>query len=129
MCSFRSPKLGVVLAPLTRCRAVNGNPVEAHALYYYQRATHGGFLISEATNISETANGCPNVPGIYTEAQVVAWKKVVDAVHAKGSVFFCQLGHVGCASHQVYQPDGGLPISFYLMEPMMHTTQSLGLWM
>ncbi|XP_060668188.1 12-oxophytodienoate reductase 3-like [Ziziphus jujuba] len=101
----------VVLAPLTRCRAVNGNPVEAHALYYSQRATHGGFLISEATNISETANGYPNLPGIYTEEQVVAWKKVVDAVHAKGSVFFCQLGHVGRASHQVYQPDGGLPIS------------------
>lgn len=41
----------------------------------------------------------PDVPGIYTEQQVEAWKKVVDAVHAKGSVFFCQLWHVGRASH------------------------------
>ncbi|KAH8482505.1 hypothetical protein H0E87_029807 [Populus deltoides] len=53
----------------------------------------------------------PHVPGIYSEAQVEAWKKVVDAVHAKGSVIFCQLWHVGRASHQVYQPGGVPPIS------------------
>lgn len=42
----------------------------------------------------------PHVPGIYTEEQVEAWKRVVDAVHAKGSIIFCQLWHVGRASHQ-----------------------------
>lgn len=47
----------------------------------------------------------PHVPGIYTEGQVEAWKPVVDAVHAKGSIIFCQLWHVGRASHQgIYFP-------------------------
>ncbi|XP_015889050.3 12-oxophytodienoate reductase 3 [Ziziphus jujuba] len=101
----------VVLAPLTRCRAVNEIPFEAHALYYSQRATPGGLLISEGTSPSNTAAGYPHVPGIYTEEQVEAWKKVVDAVHAKGSIFFCQLWHVGRASHHVYQPNGDSPIS------------------
>ncbi|XP_022967594.1 12-oxophytodienoate reductase 3-like [Cucurbita maxima] len=101
----------VVLAPMTRCRALNGIPGAALAKYYTQRSTDGGFLISEGTSISATAAGFPHVPGIYTEEQVQAWKTVVDAVHAKGSVIFCQLWHVGRASHQVYQPDGMPPIS------------------
>ncbi|KAE9609920.1 hypothetical protein Lal_00006312 [Lupinus albus] len=101
----------VVLAPMTRCRALNGIPQEAHAEYYSQRSTPGGFLISEGTSISPTAAGFPHVPGIYTEEQVEAWRSVVDAVHAKGSIFFCQLWHVGRASHSVYQPGGAAPIS------------------
>ncbi|XP_022147663.1 12-oxophytodienoate reductase 3 [Momordica charantia] len=101
----------VVLAPMTRCRALNGIPGPALAEYYRQRSTDGGFLISEGTSISATAAGFPHVPGIYTEGQVEAWKPVVDAVHAKGSIIFCQLWHVGRASHQVYQPGGMSPIS------------------
>lgn len=101
----------VVLAPMTRCRALDGIPGAALAEYYSQRSTDGGFLISEGTSISATAAGFPHVPGIYTEEQVQAWKPVVDAVHAKGSIIFCQLWHVGRASHQVYQPGGMLPIS------------------
>lgn len=53
----------------------------------------------------------PHVPGIFNQEQVEAWKKVVDAVHEKGAVIFCQLWHVGRASHQVYQPNGVAPIS------------------
>uniref|UniRef100_A0A803M8H0 NADH:flavin oxidoreductase/NADH oxidase N-terminal domain-containing protein n=1 Tax=Chenopodium quinoa TaxID=63459 RepID=A0A803M8H0_CHEQI len=53
----------------------------------------------------------PHCPGIYTNEQVEAWKKVVNAVHAKGAVIFCQLWHVGRASHTVYQPGGEAPIS------------------
>ncbi|KAH9617252.1 hypothetical protein KSS87_020781 [Heliosperma pusillum] len=53
----------------------------------------------------------PHCPGIYTDEQVEAWKKVVNAVHSKGAVIFCQLWHVGRASHTVYQPGGGAPIS------------------
>ncbi|OIV99726.1 hypothetical protein TanjilG_26064 [Lupinus angustifolius] len=101
----------VVLAPMTRCRALNGIPQEAHAEYYSQRSTHGGFLISEGTSISPTSSGFPHVPGIYSEEQVEAWRNVVDAVHAKGGIFFCQLWHVGRASHSVYQPHGAAPIS------------------
>lgn len=101
----------VVLAPMTRCRALNGIPRPALTDYYTQRSTDGGFLITEGTLISNTAAGFPHVPGIYNEEQVEAWKSVVDAVHAKGGIIFCQLWHVGRASHQVYQPGGGLPIS------------------
>ncbi|KAG8657115.1 12-oxophytodienoate reductase 3 [Manihot esculenta] len=101
----------VVLAPMTRCRALNGMPNAALVNYYTQRSTPGGFLITEGTLVSPTAPGFPHVPGIYTEEQVEAWKRVVDAVHAKGSIIFCQLWHVGRASHQVYQPGGVAPIS------------------
>ncbi|KAL3535533.1 hypothetical protein ACH5RR_003994 [Cinchona calisaya] len=101
----------VVLAPMTRCRAINSIPQPALAEYYTQRATHGGFLITEGTMISPSAAGFPHVPGIFMKEQVEAWKQVVDAVHAKGAIIFCQLWHVGRASHEVYQPGGGAPIS------------------
>ncbi|KAJ4958672.1 hypothetical protein NE237_025783 [Protea cynaroides] len=102
----------IVLAPMTRCRALNGIPQAANVEYYKQRATPGGFLITEGTTISPTAAGFPHVPGIYTDDQREAWKMVVDAVHSKGSLIFCQLWHVGRASHQVYQPGGtSSPIS------------------
>ncbi|OIV89222.1 hypothetical protein TanjilG_24404 [Lupinus angustifolius] len=101
----------VVLAPMTRCRALEGIPQPTMGEYYSQRATQSGFLISEGTTISPTAAGYPRVPGIYSEEHVGAWKNIVDAVHAKGSIFFCQLWHVGRASHSVYQPGGAAPIS------------------
>ncbi|XP_042378772.1 12-oxophytodienoate reductase 7-like [Zingiber officinale] len=102
----------VVLAPMTRCRAVDGIPGPAHVEYYTQRATDGGFLITEGTVISPTGAGFPKCPGIYTREQIDGWKTVVDAVHAKGSIIFCQLWHVGRASNQTYQPGGtAAPIS------------------
>ncbi|KAL9257376.1 12-oxophytodienoate reductase 3-like protein [Drosera capensis] len=115
---FRPYKMGkfhlshrVVLAPMTRCRALNELPNQALVEYYTQRSTPGGFLITEGTLVSPTAPGFPHCPGIYTDEQVEAWKKVVNAVHAKGAIIFCQLWHVGRASHPVYQPGGGTPIS------------------
>ncbi|KAI4380796.1 hypothetical protein MLD38_006944 [Melastoma candidum] len=112
---FKAGKLDlshrVVMAPLTRCRAICELPNAAHVKYYSQRTTEGGLIISEGTLISNTAAGYPNTPGIYTDEQVEAWKKVIDAVHAKGGIFFCQLWHVGRASNQDYQPGGAAPIS------------------
>ncbi|KAI3789984.1 hypothetical protein L2E82_02793 [Cichorium intybus] len=101
----------VVLAPMTRCRALNSIPNQALVEYYKQRATAGGFLITEGTMISPTSAGFPHVPGIFNKEQVDAWRKVVDAVHEQGAVIFCQLWHVGRASHQAYQPGGAAPIS------------------
>nr|XP_043624059.1 artemisinic aldehyde Delta(11(13)) reductase [Erigeron canadensis] len=101
----------VVLAPMTRCRALNGIPNDAMAEYYRQRSTPGGFLITEGTMISPTAAGFPHVPGIFNKQQTDGWRNVVDAVHKQGAVIFCQLWHVGRASHQVYQPGGAAPIS------------------
>ncbi|XP_058778470.1 12-oxophytodienoate reductase 1-like [Vicia villosa] len=101
----------VVLAPLTRSRSYNNTPQPHAVLYYSQRASNGGFLISEATCISETARGYPNTPGLWTKEQVEAWKPIVDVVHAKGGIFFCQIWHVGRVSDSGYQPNGQAPVS------------------
>ncbi|XLU56894.1 hypothetical protein S245_051542 [Arachis hypogaea] len=101
----------VVLAPLTRQRSYNNVPQPHAVLYYSQRTTKGGLLISEATGVSDTAQGYPHTPGIWTKEQVEAWKPIVDAVHAKGGIFFCQIWHVGRVSDSSYQPNGQAPIS------------------
>ncbi|KAJ9560766.1 hypothetical protein OSB04_005926 [Centaurea solstitialis] len=101
----------VVLAPLQRQRSW-GNVPQPHAiLYYSQRTTKGGLLITEATGVSDTAQGYPETPGIWTKEQVEAWKPIVDAVHAKGGIFFCQIWHVGRVSNTGFQPNGQAPIS------------------
>ncbi|KAL9224665.1 hypothetical protein vseg_000681 [Gypsophila vaccaria] len=101
----------IVLAPMTRCRAINEIPNEALLKYYTQRATSGGLLITEGSLISPTAPGFPHCAGIYKDEHVEGWKKVVNAVHDKGAFIFCQLWHVGRISHNEYQPEGGAPIS------------------
>ncbi|KAJ1384371.1 NADH:flavin oxidoreductase/NADH oxidase, N-terminal [Sesbania bispinosa] len=92
-------------------RSYNNVPQPHAVLYYSQRASNGGLLIAEATDISDTAQGYPNTPGIWTKEQVQAWKPIVDAVHAKGGLFFCQIWHVGRVSNSGYQPNGQAPIS------------------
>ncbi|XP_051146758.1 putative 12-oxophytodienoate reductase 11 [Andrographis paniculata] len=101
----------IVLAPLTRCRSKNNIPQPHAAVYYSQRATEGGLLIAEATGVSDTAQGYPDTPGVWTEEQVAAWKPIVDAVHRKGGIFFLQLWHVGRVSTYGFQPNGQAPIS------------------
>jgi N-ethylmaleimide reductase len=103
----------VVLAPLTRMRAdLPGNvPNDLMATYYRQRASQGGLMITEATFISRTGNGGYASPGICTDAQVTGWRKVVDAVHAKGAKILLQLWHVGRQSHVDLQPNGKAPIA------------------
>ncbi|KGN63055.1 12-oxophytodienoate reductase 1 [Cucumis sativus] len=101
----------IVLAPLTRQRSYNNVPQQHAILYYSQRSTKGGFLITEATGVSDTAQGYPDTPGIWTKEQVEAWKPIVDAVHRKGGTFFCQIWHVGRVSNSGFQPNGQAPIS------------------
>jgi N-ethylmaleimide reductase len=103
----------VVMAPLTRMRAEPGTlaPRALNAEYYAQRATPGGLLIAEASPVLPTGFGNPNVPGIYSETQIAGWKRVVDAVHAKGGIIFLQLWHVGRVSHSSLQPGGVLPVA------------------
>jgi len=101
----------IVMAPLTRNRASTGLvPSELAATYYAQRAT-AGLLIAEATQISAQAQGYQDTPGIYTHAQIEGWRKVTDAVHAKGGRIFVQLWHVGRVSHVDLQPDGAAPVA------------------
>jgi N-ethylmaleimide reductase len=103
----------IVLAPLTRMRAdLPGNlPNELMATYYSQRASQGGLMIAEATFISPTGNGGYASPGIFTDAQVAGWRKIVDAVHTKGGKILLQLWHVGRQSHVDLQPNGQAPIA------------------
>lgn len=101
----------IVMAPLTRNRAGTGLvPSELAATYYAQRAT-AGLLITEATQISAQAQGYQDTPGIYTQAQIDGWRKVTDAVHAKGGRIFVQLWHVGRISHVDLQPGGAAPVA------------------
>ena len=103
----------VVMAPLTRMRAERPSlaPRPLNADYYAQRATEGGLIIAEASPVTATGFGNPGVPGIYTEQQVAGWRRVVDAVHAKGAFIFLQLWHVGRVSHSSFQPGGALPVA------------------
>ncbi|OAY50293.1 putative 12-oxophytodienoate reductase 11 [Manihot esculenta] len=101
----------IVLAPLTRMRSYNFTAQPHAILYYSQRTTKGGFLIGEASAISETAIGGPNIPGIWKREHVEAWKPIVDGVHQKGGIFFCQLWHAGRASNFCFQPNGQSPVS------------------
>jgi N-ethylmaleimide reductase len=103
----------VVLAPLTRMRAdLPGNvPNDLMVEYYGQRASQGGLMITEATFIAQTGNGGYASPGIANDAQAAGWRKVVDAVHAKGAKIVLQLWHVGRQSHVELQPNGQAPIA------------------
>ncbi|RDW84377.1 NADH:flavin oxidoreductase oxidase family protein-like protein [Coleophoma cylindrospora] len=90
----------VVMAPLTRFRANDTHaPLPIVAEYYAQRASvPGTLLVSEATFIAPQAGGYDNAPGIYSEEQIAAWKKVTDAIHAKGSFIYLQLWALGRAA-------------------------------
>jgi N-ethylmaleimide reductase len=103
----------LVMAPLTRMRAEKPSlsPRPLNVEYYAQRATPGGLIIAEASPVVATGFGSPGVPGIYSEQQIAGWRKVVDAVHAKGAFIFLQLWHVGRASHSSFQPGGALPVA------------------
>ncbi len=89
---------------LACCRAIGTVPQPNMAVYYAQRASEGGLIISEATGVSERGYGYPNTPGIHTAEQVEAWKPIVQGVHDKGGIFFCQIWHCGRSSHPGGQP-------------------------
>src|ERR1700761_5787843 len=101
----------IVMAPLTRSRAGEGNaPGEMNAEYYAQRAT-AGLIISEASQVSQQGQGYLWTPGIYTPEQVEGWKKVVNSVHDHDGKIFLQMWHVGRISHTSLQPSAAAPIS------------------
>ncbi|KAG8364045.1 hypothetical protein BUALT_Bualt19G0085300 [Buddleja alternifolia] len=101
----------IVMAPLSRGRSYGSVPQPHAAVYYSQRATEGGLLISEATGVSDTAQGYPETPGVWTKEQIEAWKPIVEAVHQKGAIFIAQIWHVGRVSSYQYQPNGQAPFS------------------
>jgi len=99
----------IVMAPLTRSRAMQGNvPGPLTAEYYAQRAS-AGLIVAEATQVSAAAQGYANTPGVHTAEQVAGWRRVTDAVHARGGRIALQIWHTGRISHKVFQPDGRAP--------------------
>jgi len=97
----------VVMAPLTRARSGRERvPNDLMAEYYTQRAS-AGLIITEATVISEQGCGWVDSPGIYNDAQESGWRKIVAALHARGTPVYLQLWHCGRASHSSFH--GGQP--------------------
>jgi len=113
----------VVMAPLTRGRAGRERvPNDLMVEYYTQRAS-AGLIIAEATTISEQGIGWVDSPGIYNDAQVAGWKKITDALHARGTPMFSQFWHCGRASHSSFH-GGQLPVSASAIKiegDMIHT--------
>lgn len=100
-----SLKNRIVMAPMTRSRAINNIPNDLMAEYYAQRAS-AGLIITEGTSPSPNGLGYSRIPGIFSEEQTAGWKKVTDAVHAKGGKIFIQLMHTGRVTHSANLPEG-----------------------
>ena len=101
----------IVMAPLTRMRAGEGNvPQPMNVEYYTQRAS-AALIITEATQISPQGMGYPHTPGIHSQEQVAGWQKITQAVHQQDGKIFLQLWHVGRVSHPDMQPNGELPVA------------------
>src|SRR5271167_3771031 len=101
----------LVMAPLTRNRAVEGLVPSPLAVEYYGQRASAGLLISEATQVSQQGQGYQDTPGIHSKEQIAGWRKVTDRVHAKGGHIYLQLWHVGRISHTSLQPNGGAPVA------------------
>ncbi|HEX7867753.1 MAG TPA: alkene reductase [Variovorax sp.] len=99
----------VVMAPMTRARALRNVPDDLTALYYRQRAG-AGLIVSEGSPVSQEGCGYLYTPGLYTTRQRDGWRKVTDAVHGAGGRIFAQLWHVGRVSHSSLQPGGAPPV-------------------
>ncbi len=96
----------IVMAPMTRSRAVNNIPNEIMAKYYQQRAD-AGLLITEGTSPSPNGLGYARIPGLFNDEHVKGWRKVTDAVHSNGGHIFVQLMHTGRVSHSLNLPENG----------------------
>jgi N-ethylmaleimide reductase len=92
-------------------------PQAMNVEYYSQRATNGGLIITEATQISPQGQGYPATPGIHSAGQIAGWQKVVNAVHDKGGLIFLQLWHVGRISHSSLHANNALPVAPSAVRP------------
>ena len=112
----------MVMAPMTRCRAIGGNVPGPLTETYYSQRVSAGLIITEGSQVSSMGVGFNRTPGIYSPEQVAGWKEVTAAVHQGGGKIFLQLWHVGRMSH----PDflgGDLPLapSAILVDEEIHT--------
>ena len=106
----------IVMAPLTRSRAVEDRVPNALMAEYYAQRADAGLILSEATAVTPMGVGYADTPGIWNDAQVEGWKQVTKAVHDKGGVIFLQLWHVGRISDPVFL-DGQTPVAPSAIKP------------
>ncbi len=107
----------VVMAPMTRNRAIEGNVPNPLAVTYYQQRAGAGLIITEASQVSPEGVGYPATPGIHSEAQVEGWRHIVDAVHEAGSRIFIQLWYCGRISHPDLLPGNATPVAPSAIRP------------
>jgi N-ethylmaleimide reductase len=105
------------MAPMTRNRAGAGNVPQAINVEYYVQRASAGLIITEGSQIAEDALGYPATPGIHSAEQIAGWKKITEAVHAKGGHIFLQLWHCGRISHSSLLPGGKLPVAPSAIKP------------
>ncbi|MTI20884.1 alkene reductase [Fulvivirga sp. RKSG066] len=114
----------VVMAPLTRSRAINNIPNDLMAEYYRQRS-EAGLIITEGTSPSANGLGYPRIPGVFTQEQINGWKKITDAIHEAGSKVFMQIMHVGRVAHEINLGNGGKVVAptTQVLEGEMYTDE------
>ncbi len=112
----------MVMAPMTRCRALEGNVPGPLAVGYYTQRSSAGLIITEGSQVSPMGIGFVRTPGIHSAAQVAGWKTVTAAVHHAGGKIFLQLWHVGRVSHPDFL-EGALPVapSALPVQEVIHT--------
>ncbi|HAT3992699.1 alkene reductase [Elizabethkingia anophelis] len=94
----------IVMAPMTRSRAIQNLPNDLMQQYYAQRST-AGLIITEGVAPSPNALGYARIPGIFNNEQAIGWKKITEAVHADGGKIFIQLMHVGRIANKANMPE------------------------
>jgi len=107
----------MVMAPMTRNRAGEGNVPQAMTVAYYRQRASAGLIITEAAQVSPEGVGYPATPGIHSDAQVAGWRAVTDAVHQAGGKIFIQLWFCGRISHPSLLPDNQTPVAPSAIRP------------
>jgi N-ethylmaleimide reductase len=113
----------MAMSAMTRSRADMNGVVGDMTVQYYTQRVSAGLIFTEAIRISEEATGSPLTPGIYTNEQIEAWKKVTKSVHDHGGLIIAQLWHTGRAGHSIDR-NGKLPLapSPLAIQGMQHFT-------
>eukprot|EP01024_Parvocaulis_polyphysoides_P031083 TRINITY_DN28174_c0_g2_i7.p1 TRINITY_DN28174_c0_g2~~TRINITY_DN28174_c0_g2_i7.p1 ORF type:complete len:382 (-),score=77.64 TRINITY_DN28174_c0_g2_i7:267-1412(-) len=109
----------IAMSAMTRTRndPETEAPREMNALYYGQRASPGGLIISEGTHPTAEGYGYIRAPGLYSQDMVDGWRKVTESVHQKGGYIFCQIMHCGRVSHPSLLPNGMTPVAPSAVKP------------
>lgn len=111
----------MVMAPMTRSRAIENRVPNDLMVKYYEQRSGAGLILTEATSVTPMGVGYANTPGIWNDQQIQGWKKITDAVHNKGSKIILQLWHVGRISDPIFL-NGELPVAPSAIQPKGHVS-------